>query len=148
MYKIVVNAETGGFETVEMGVQEKADFQESQRPIQESIRSAIGAYRDQKIVKVINVNGFLVKNTDRTRQALLQKISSMQLSGALSVNFKTEYGFMDIGYEDILGLFKSCDEWQQKCFNAAKFVTEQSYENIEDAYEDFDNFINSSPEDL
>ena len=106
----------------------------------------IALYRDQmSSVNVSFDNGteeFTVLNDERTRAALQQKMASLELRPASTVNFETYGGYYDLTLVDVSGLFQACDDRQQACFDATKVIKDNHettpYTNMQDAYNDFD----------
>jgi len=82
-------------------------------------------YIEEKTVSKITFKGATVLNDDTTRIRLLQKINSLTLqrSNSAAIKWQTLNGFMDLDLVHLQGLYLACDQWQQKCFNAAQAVT-------------------------
>ena len=115
----------------------------------EWILSEAAAYRDQRIEDLIEFNGYTVRNNSRTRAALLENVSKMLLQGpeTATVNWETVNGFFDLNTQDIQGLYVSCINHQQKCFDAKMHVEAlnavTAFTSVEAMKAEFDLFMNS-----
>lgn len=111
----------------------------------------VSEYRDEKIAQPVafhnGTTSFQVMNDTRTRSALLEKINTLLLMNNqdMVVNWKCLDGYCDLNAADLQGLYLACDTRNQKCFDAARHVTEINatvpYEDFNNMKADFDTYM-------
>lgn len=84
----------------------------------------LGEYIRERTEIEITAGGHTVLNDDLTRARLQQKQSALLLKPeGTTIKWQVADGsFVFIGIDVIQALFAACDDWQQKCFDAAEVV--------------------------
>ena len=141
-------AEKSGIEVISGRVFEKwtvrdkneQEINATQTVIQQSLRT----YRDKVLERSVSVpladpeRTIILKNNTRTKQALADKMLTLQESDA-SLAFEAENGWFDLSFSDYKNLRLALDSYTQKVFDSKRATDDEApfhtFEELKDAFD-------------